>query len=234
MPATTLTDRTLLRLSGDHPREFLDKLVTNRIADEGPSWAALLTPQGKAIADFFLWVDGEDMLIDVAADEAEALAKRLTMYRLRRKIEIAEDDSLAVHWSPDGDDGHADPRHPAMGRRWLAPAADPATGYREHRLRLNICEGQPELGDLLWLECNAGELNGVAFNKGCFVGQENTARMNWRAKVNRRLFVVEGMHEKARASYPEAGLSVVHARIDAVPDKALLPDWLEEAISPPA
>lgn len=58
--------------------------------------------------------------------------------------------------------------------------------------------------------------------------------MNWRAKVNRRLFVVEGSHEKARASYPEAGLSVVHARIDAVPDKALLPDWLEEAISPPA
>ncbi|WP_265587714.1 CAF17-like 4Fe-4S cluster assembly/insertion protein YgfZ [Sphingomicrobium arenosum] len=231
MPATTLTDRTLLRLSGDDPHGFLDKLVTNRIAPEGPSWSGLLTPQGKAIADFFTWVDGEDVLIDVAADEADALAKRLAMYRLRRKIDIALDDSLAVHWSASGEEGHADPRHPAMGRRWLAPASEPASGYVEHRLRLNICEGHGELGDLLWLECNAAELHGVAFDKGCFVGQENTARMNWRAKINRRLFIVQGEHDKARISYPNLGLSVVHARIDNVPEGALLPDWLKDALA---
>ncbi|MCJ7420955.1 YgfZ/GcvT domain-containing protein [Sphingomicrobium astaxanthinifaciens] len=231
MPATQLADRTLLRLSGDDPRGFLDSLVTNRIADPGPTWAGLLTPQGKALFDFFLWVDGDDMLVDVEAEAAADLAKRLTMYRLRRKIDIAPDDRLAVHWSPAGEEGHPDPRQPAMGRRWLGPASEPARGYDAHRLRLNICEGRAELGDLLWLEANAAELNGVAFDKGCFVGQENTARMNWRAKINRRLFVVEGEHEKARAHYPDLGLSVVHARKDDVPDRALMPDWLAEALA---
>ena len=105
-----------------------------------------------------------------------------------------------------------DPRLAALGTRWLAPADEPASGWLEHRLRLGVCEGRAELGDLLWLECNAAELNGVSFNKGCFVGQENTARMNWRQKVNRRLFVVEGGGgERSRVEYPELGLSVVHA-----------------------
>ena len=231
MPSTQLSDRLVLRLTGDDPPGFLDKLVTNRFAEDGPSWSGLLTPQGKAIADFFLWRDGEDVLIDVAAEEADELVKRLSMYRLRRKIDIAPDPSLFVHWAADGDTGFADPRLPAMGRRWLGPAADPATGYRAHRLALNICEGRAELGDILWLETNAGELHGVAFDKGCFVGQENTARMNWRAKINRRLVVVRGAHEKVRVHDPETGLSVVHARIDAVPDDALLPDWLAQALA---
>ena len=92
-------------------------------------------------------------------------------------------------------------------------------------------ERRAELADLLWLETNAAELNGVTFNKGCFVGQENTARMNWRKKVNRRLFVVPGEQEKARAYHPDCDLSVVHARIDAVPEGALMPDWLAKAIA---
>ena len=77
-----------------------------------------------------------------------------------------------------------------LGRRWLGEPDEPASGWLEHRLRLGVCEGRAELGDVLWLECNAIELNGVSFTKGCFVGQENTARMNWRQKVNRRLVVV--------------------------------------------
>ena len=90
-----------------------------------------------------------------------------------------------------------------------------------------MCEGRAELGDLLWLECNAAELNGVSFSKGCFVGQENTARMNWRQKVNRRLFVVEGDGgERVRVAYPELGLAVAHARVDAIPEKAIIPSWL--------
>ena len=230
MPATMLPDRSLLRLSGEDVRPFLDGLVTNRLSDAAPVWAGLLTPQGKTIADFFVWPDEGDWLIDVGTDAADDLVKRLSMYRLRRKIEIVRDETLAVHWSATGDEGQADPRHPAMGRRWLAPRDDVAEGYDAHRLRLNICEGA-ELTDLLWLETNARELNGVAFDKGCFVGQENTARMNWRGKINRRLFVVEGEREGARAAYPDLGLSVVHARIDAVPDEALMPDWLAEAIA---
>ncbi|WP_343345311.1 folate-binding protein [Sphingomicrobium sp. XHP0239] len=231
MPATTLIDRAVLRLSGEGVQPFLDSLVTNRLSPDGPVWAGLLTPQGKTLFDFFVWPDGDDWLIDVRDDEAEELAKRLTMYRLRRKIEIGRDDDLAVHWSGAGDQGASDPRHPDMGRRWLAPAEDTAAGYDAHRLSLNICEGNAEIADLLWLETNARELNGVAFDKGCFVGQENTARMNWRNKVNRRLFVVAGEHEKARAFYPDLDRSVVHARIDAVPDDALLPDWLQEAMA---
>ena len=142
------------------------------------------------------------------------------------------DEALAAHWSRDGEEEDADPRLAALGKRWLGPANEPAQGWLEHRLRLGVCEGAPELGDLLWLECNAAELNGVSFTKGCFVGQENTARMNWRAKVNRRLIVVEGDGgERARVAYPELGLAVVHARTDAIPDGALIPDWLQTAIT---
>jgi folate-binding protein YgfZ len=97
-----------------------------------------------------------------------------------------------VHWSPDGGET-AFPIRACRARPPLARRPPPASraGWLEHRLRLGVCEGRAELGDILWLECNAAELNGVSFTKGCFVGQENTARMNWRQKVNRRLVVVE-------------------------------------------
>ena len=226
MPATTLADRAVIRLSGEDVRGFLDGLVTNSL-DPLPAYAALLTPQGKVIADFIIWGDGEDVLLDVAEADAEALVKRLSMYRLRRAITIERDDALAVHWDADGAD---DPRLAALGRRWIAAPGEAASGWLQHRLRLGVCEGAAELGDLLWLECNADELNGVSFTKGCFVGQENTARMNWRAKVNRRLFVVEGDGgTRVRMAYPELGLAVVHARVEAVPDNAIVPDWLNLA-----
>ena len=131
-------------------------------------------------------------------------------------------------------DGVPDPRLPELGRRWLgAGRTSPRHGWLEHRLRLGVCEGRAELGDILWLECNAAELNGVSFTKGCFVGQENTARMNWRQKVNRRLFVTTGGgSERARIEYPELGLSVVHARLDAVPANAIVPNWLKPTLAP--
>ena len=131
-------------------------------------------------------------------------------------------------------EGVPDPRLLALGRRWLASPAEPASGWLEHRLRLGVCEGRAELGDLLWLECNAAELNGVSFTKGCFVGQENTARMNWRSKVNRRLLVLDGSGERLRADYPELGLSVAHARVDSIPANAIIPDWLKPALSQPS
>lgn len=232
MPATTLTDRALIRLSGDNVRDFLDGLVTNVVGGAMPVWAGLLSPQGKCLFDFIIWADGDDFLLDCEAEAAEDLIKRLAIYRLRRPITIERDDSLAAHWSRDGSEGVADPRLAQLGNRWLGPAADPASGWTEHRLRLGVTEGRAELGDLLWLECNATELNGVSFTKGCYVGQENTARMNWRAKVNRRLVVVEGDGgERTRIAYPDLGLSVVHARVDAIPDHAIIPDWLQSAIT---
>jgi hypothetical protein len=232
MPATTLTDRAVVRLSGEDVRGFVQGLVTTDVTGALPVWAGLLTPQGKCLFDFIIWEDGDDLLLDCEAEAAEDLAKRLSIYRLRRQIVIGRDTSLAVHWSRDGDDAPADPRLAALGTRWLAPADDAATGWLEHRLRVGVCEGRAELGDLLWLECNAAELNGVSFTKGCFVGQENTARMNWRQKINRRLFVtVGGGGERARIEYPAIDRSVVHARVDAIPDNAIIPDWLAPALA---
>jgi folate-binding protein YgfZ len=197
------------------------------VAGELPVWAGLLTAQGKCLFDFMVWADGDDLLLDCDADAAADLIKRLSIYRLRRPITIELEPNLAVHWSPDGGWGSLDPRLDALGWRWLGEAGEPANGWLEHRLRLGVCQGRAELGDLLWLECNAAELNGVSFSKGCFVGQENTARMNWRQKVNRRLLIVEGDGgDRARVAYPDLGLAVVHARMDAIPNNAIVPSWL--------
>ena len=229
MPATTLTDRAVVRLSGEGVRDFLQGLVTSDVAGPLPVWAGLLTAQGKCLFDFVVWADGEGLLLDCEAEAADHLITRLSIYRLRRPITIARDDGLAVHWSPDGAD---DPRLPALGKRWLAPPSQPASGWLEHRLRLGVTEGRAETGDILWLECNAAELNGVSFSKGCFVGQENTARMNWRAKVNRRLFVVETAQAgpRTRIAYPGLGLAVEHRRLDDLRG-VIVPGWLRPALA---
>jgi len=235
MAATTLTDRAVVRLSGEDVSGFLQGLITNDVTGALPVWAGLLTPQGKCLFDFIVWGDGDDLLLDCEAAASDDLMKRLAIYRLRRPIMIERDSSLAVHWSADGDEGDPDPRLASLGRRWLGAADDAASGWLEHRLRLGVTEGRAELGDILWLECNAIELNGVSFAKGCFVGQENTARMNWRQKVNRRLVVVETSEEgpRLRVAYPELGLAVEHRRTDDL-DGAIIPDWLARSLAQPS
>src|SRR6476661_6980655 len=109
MAATTLSDRAIVRLSGEDVRGFLQGLVTNDVAGALPVWAGLLTPQGKCLFDFIIWGDGDDLLLDCEAEAADDLIKRLTIYRLRRPIRIERDPSLAVHWSLDGG-GTPDPR----------------------------------------------------------------------------------------------------------------------------
>ena len=232
MPATTLTDRAVVRLSGEDVRGFLDGLVTNALTGPLPVWAALLTPQGKCLFDFIVWEDGEDLLLDCEEAAADDLVKRLSIYRLRRPITIERELALAVHWLPKGGEGSADPRLPDLGNRWIAEASEPAGGWLEHRLRLGVCEGRAEVGDLLWLECNAAELNGVSFTKGCFVGQENTARMNWRQKVNRRLVVAETREPgpRTRVHYPALSLAVEHRRVDDL-HGGIIPEWLAAAVS---
>ena len=224
MIATLLTHRTVIRLSGDDVRGFINGLVTNDIGGELPCWAALLTPQGKLLYDFLVWADGADLLLDCEAEQAPALIKRLSIYRLRRAITIAADPELQVHWRA-GDGPSPDPRQAELGQRWLdhAGGAPADATWLAHRLSLGVCEGHAELADLLWLECNAAELNGVSFTKGCYVGQENTARMNWRAKVNRRLVVVplaESDPARQRAAYPELGRAVDHRRVEDIK-----PEW---------
>lgn len=239
MPATRLANRAVVRLSPLEPGEdvsgFLQGLVTSDVAGPLPVYAGLLTPQGKALFDFLVWREGADLLLDCEAAQAEALAKRLALYRLRRRIAIAVDTAPAVHWQAFGEKGEADPRLAALGRRWLGPASDEETAddaWLAHRLALGVAEGQGELGDILWLETNAAELNGVSFSKGCYVGQENTARMNWRQKINRRLVVVPLAHsgeKRRKAAYPELGVAVDHLRVEDL-DPGDLPDWLAKAV----
>ncbi|MEG3089172.1 CAF17-like 4Fe-4S cluster assembly/insertion protein YgfZ [Sphingomonas sp. PB4P5] len=227
-----LADRSLLRLSGDDVRGFLQGLVTADLAGPLPVWAGLLTPQGKALFDFILWPDGDAILLDCEASAAEGLKRRLSIYRLRRAITI-EVDERTVHWSSAPAQGTPDPRLAALGYRWLAPPSEPATGWPAHRLSLGVTEGVAELGSdkTLWLECNARELNGVSFTKGCYVGQENTARMHHRSKVNRRLVVAPlgEPTDRTRATYPELDLMVEHRRVEALGD-AIIPPWLEAAL----
>ncbi|RIV89303.1 YgfZ/GcvT domain-containing protein [Aurantiacibacter zhengii] len=238
MSSTRLTRRALVRVSAtdeaEDPAAFLQGLLTNDVKGELPVYAALLTAQGKTMFDMIVWRDGADILLDCEAEVAEDLAKRLSLYRLRRKLAIGVEDTLAVHWQEAPRDGASlDPRLPALGYRWLAPADETESGadeaWRAVRLAHGMPEGARELGDILWLETNAVELNGVSFNKGCYIGQENTARMNWRQKVNRRLVVVplERSEEKRRkALHEDLGLAVDHLRVADIPSD-LVPSWLD-------
>lgn len=242
MTATLLTTRAVVRLSPLEPGEdvaaFLQGLVTNDVAGPLPCYAALLSAQGKHLFDFLVWADGADLLLDCETEHADELAKRLSMYRLRRKIAIARDESIGVHWSPVQIEGAvADPRLPGLGHRWLGAAEGDSAdaGWLAHRLSLGVPEGRSEMGDILWLETNAVELNGVSFTKGCYVGQENTARMNWRQKVNRRLVVVPlAASDEARrqAAYEGLGLAVDHLRVEAL-DPAALPAWQRAGVLAP-
>lgn len=244
MTHTLLSNRSIIRISAidaaEEIREFLQGLVTQdlQLVQQGaPQWAALLSAQGKVMFDFFLWADDEDILIDCERDVAEALARRLTLYRLRRKIDIKLDDQIAVHWTRHCEEHPLDPRLPELGHRWVAGSDGESSvddDYLAHRLSLGITEGQAELGPekTLWLECNAAELNGVSFTKGCYVGQENTARMNYRQKVNRRMVVVpldRADAKRQRIAYEQLGLSVEHRRVDDL-DGLELPDWLRKAL----
>ena len=235
MTGTQLIDRAVIRLAGEDVRGFLQGLITNDVQGDLPVWAGLLTPQGKALFDFLVWADSDDLLIDCEAEQASALVRRLSLYRLRRPISIAIAPDYAVHWCigelSEGARRHKidlgplpwidcpDPRNPALGHRWIsAPTDQPAVGWLAHRLSLEVVEGVAELGSdkTLWLECNALAQNGVSFTKGCYVGQENTARMHHRQKVNRRLGVVVAQDdpgEAARIWYPALKLAVVHQRI---------------------
>ncbi|WP_066798856.1 CAF17-like 4Fe-4S cluster assembly/insertion protein YgfZ [Sphingomonas soli] len=238
-PATALHDRALVRLSGEDVRGFLQGLVTQDIgsvAPGAPQYGGLLTPQGKALFDFIIWDDGANLLLDCEDREVESLIRRLTIYRLRRPVQIMLEPYLKVHWSAAKREGAArDPRLPELGWRWLSESdtADASAAWRAHRLALGVTEGAAELGQdkTLWLEANTAELNGVSFAKGCYVGQENTARMHYRAKVNRRLVVVPlgEPGERTRARYPELGLMVELRRVEALGD-AILPDWLAPAL----
>jgi hypothetical protein len=208
-----LSDRAILSVSGPETKSFLQGLVTNdvtKLATDRPLYAALLTPQGKVLFDFILSEVNGDVLIDCAAASAEAVLKRLTMYRLRAKVDLKRRDDLAVHWSNDEFPGsRRDPRLPELGWRASSPrddSGDGTTAYLEHRLSLGVPEGTDFGSDKVFaLDAGLEELHGVSFDKGCYIGQELTARMKHRGTARKRLLPIASSDGR---NLPAAGTQV--------------------------
>ena len=185
-----MSTRRLLRLTGPDRVDFLQGLVTNDVT-RAPVYAALLTPQGKYLADFFIVPDGEDaLLLDVAAELADDLLRRLSMYKLRAKVEIVEDPREVTRGTGAAPEGAiADPRDPAFGWRSYGLVPDDGTDWDARRVALLIPEAGAELvpNDSYILEMGFERLKGVDFRKGCFVGQEVTARMKHKTELKKGL-----------------------------------------------
>ena len=187
--------RTIVALTGADRVDFLQDLVTNDITrPERLTYAALLTPQGKYLADFFVAHDGERLLIDVDADLADSLSARLSMYRLRRKVGIeATELGVTRGTGPAPEGARADPRHPDLGwRAYGAGSGDDGTDWDALRVALCVPETGIELvpNDSYILEMGFERLNGVDFRKGCYVGQEVTARMKHKTELKKGLVTV--------------------------------------------
>jgi tRNA-modifying protein YgfZ len=218
-----LTDRSLLRLQGEELRGFLQGIITNNITllETQPAlFAALLSPQGKLLHDFFLTHDPDAtdaLLLEAHSDHMQALVALLTTYRLRAKItftplpdwqvyaEIGNDASLQ------GDVMFQDPRHPEMGARIYARTAlsvdsHNTDAYEKHRLHIGIPEAAKDAvaGRSFPLELGYDRLHAVDFSKGCYVGQEVTARSRFRGTLRKGLY-----HAYAEVPLPPAGTEIM-------------------------
>ncbi|WP_238364285.1 YgfZ/GcvT domain-containing protein [Mesobacterium pallidum] len=188
--------RRVLALTGPDTEDFLQDLVTNDVAglDRGAVYAALLTPQGKLIADFFLIRRDGAVLMDLPEDVADSVAMRLTMYKLRRAVSVEESGlkvSRGTGPAPEG--AVADPRHATLGWR-LYGDEEGTEGVDFDALRVAACvpEWGSELGpDTFILEAGFDRLHGVDFRKGCYVGQEVTARMHHKTELRKGFVTVE-------------------------------------------
>ena len=192
------TDRKVFRISGTDREAFLQGLVTNDVSGvhKGLVYAALLSPQGKYLADFFLAADGDSILLDVDCQIASAVVQRLNMYKLRADVQL-EPTELNVERSI-GDapsNAHLDPRHAALGWRKYVVAAENQNAPDWTKIRVENCI--PATGiellpnETYILEAGFERLSGVDFKKGCYVGQEVTARMKHKTELRKGLVQVE-------------------------------------------
>ncbi|AUH32864.1 YgfZ/GcvT domain-containing protein [Paracoccus tegillarcae] len=185
-------DRTIIRVTGDDRLPFLQNLVTNEVA-RGPAWSALLTPQGKYLVDFLTVPDGDGILLDVDARLGDDLLRRLTMYKLRAKVALEASDLGVTRGTGDAPAGAiADPRHAALGWRLYGDKtgdSDDGSDWDAIRVEHIIPETLIELipNDTYPLEAGFDRLHGVDFRKGCYVGQEVTARMKHKTQLRKGL-----------------------------------------------
>ncbi len=215
MESALLSDRAVIALEGPEARPFLQNLITNdvnRLTPDSALYAALLTPQGKILFDFIIAEGDGALLLDCEGTSAEALSKKLRQYRLRAKIEIAPRPQLSVYAGLSGRPAERaisfhDPRLAALGLRSIGAAAEmpaelpgPAV-YHAARLELGVPEGRDFGSDRIFaLDAGLDELHAIAFDKGCYVGQELTARMKHRGTDRKRILVAG-----AEAALPASG-----------------------------
>lgn len=279
---TILEDRAILAIAGADRRPFLQGLVSNdveKVRADRAVYAALLTAQGKYLHDFIMVEAGDEIWLDAEAARLTDLKRRLTIYRLRAKVEIAERPALAVAaiWGAGAPAANpadkgvilADPRLPALGARAILPrdALRPTlaglglveaefAAYDRHRLTLDVPDGSRDLvpEKSILLEAGFDELQGVDWQKGCYVGQELTARTKYRGLIKKRLFPVriEGPvpppgtmvtadgRDAGEMRSSRGGLGLALLRLDAVAaergltaDGAMLvamrPEWMRTA-----
>lgn len=222
-----LPDRGVIEVCGDDAVPFLQGLVSNDVTQAAPGrtvWAALLTPQGKWLADFFIFGDGPRLLLDVERAQVPMLLQRLGRFRLRSKVALADQsDGWRVHaaWNgvpelPAGVVAAPDPRLSNAGWRVLAPRPLPTTtdadAWDLHRLALGLPDGSRDLEaeKSVLLEAGFDELGGISWTKGCYMGQELTARTKYRGLIKRRLVpvAVEGPLPQPGASITRDGAEV--------------------------
>ncbi|MDP1739334.1 MAG: folate-binding protein [Caulobacter sp.] len=197
-----LRDRAVVSVSGPDWRSFLQGLLTQDVDTLAPGelrFGALLSPQGRLLFDLFILGREDGCWLDVAASGREALIARLSIYRLRAKVEIAAVAApvIAVFPLPQAEEGFAiDPRLPALGLRGYGPVEPPGlradeAAYEAHRLALGV-PASADLGDdrTFPIEANFDLLNGIDFQKGCFVGQETTSRMKRRGQIKSRMLPI--------------------------------------------
>lgn len=219
MPFAVLPDRALLQASGPDARHFLHNVVTCNVETLEPGGArfgALLAPQGKILCDFLVYgADKDIFLIDAPKVLVADLLKRLSLYRLRAKVDLGLRDGVAVgaRWGetadmPSGAEAFPDPRLPALGQRivlseGVVGAEDPAA-YEAHRIGLGIPKGGADFvyGDAFPHETDMDQLGGVDFKKGCYVGQEVVSRMQHRGTARTRTVIARFAHP------PEPGAEI--------------------------
>jgi tRNA-modifying protein YgfZ len=189
-------NRKLYQISGVDREKFLQGLVSNDVGKlkNGLVYAALLTPQGKYLADFFLVPTQDAVLLDIAAELGTATIQRLNMYRLRADVQITESQlSISCGTGPIPAGAYADPRHLALGWRYYgAPLPVDSTDWDALRVAHCVPESGIELvpNESYLLEAGFERLHGVDFRKGCYVGQEVTARMKHKTELRKGLFQV--------------------------------------------
>ena len=199
-----LPERGVIEVGGEDRETFLQGLVSNDVAEAVPGhavWAALLTPQGKWLADFFILADADRLLLDCERDQVPMLLQRLSRFRLRSRVTLRAAEELSVYAAWDGAPtvpaiAAPDPRLPEAGWRLLSTTPLPTTALQvdwdRHRLALGLPDGSRDMESekTVLLEAGFDELHGVSWTKGCYMGQELTARTKYRGLVKRRLIPV--------------------------------------------